>query len=514
MNDSAMTRLRMGRREFLARSGRIGAGAVLAAGLEPLAPLDREAAARALGAAREFRIEAREVAWELAPGKVVKAMAYNGRLPGPEIRVKEGERVRIVLKNALAEPTTIHWHGVDVPNAMDGVPGLTQKPVPPGEAFVYEFEARPAGTRWYHTHFEEHRQMDLGLVAPFIIEPAGSEPFPFDRDHTLVLDDWATGTGPALPPTREGTAGAEGRMGGMMGGMGGMMGGRGGGMMGRGGMGGMMGGGAHGPAYDIMTINGKAYPATEPLRVRKGERVRLRLINASADHTHVIRLAGHPLRVTHTDGNPLMEAVDVDAVPIAPSERYDVLVSADRPGAWLLYCAEPGHAAAGEQVLVVYDGHVGQRPEPPREGVTGLRVWRYAMGAGRDVLPPAPGPSRAFTQTLSGGMMGSDIWTINGKRYPDTDPIAARRGERVHVRLRNMSMEAHPMHLHGQSFEVLAVNGRRLDLPLVKDSVDVEAHMGSVEIAFTAHNPGDWFFHCHKPMHMEGGMIALVKIAG
>ncbi|MGH7407275.1 MAG: multicopper oxidase family protein, partial [Candidatus Methylomirabilales bacterium] len=223
---------------------------------------------------REIALVAKETRWELAPGKVIKAWAYNGRVPGPEIRLREGERVRIVLKNELPEPTTIHWHGVDVPNPMDGVPGVTQAPVKSGETFIYEFEARPAGTRWYHTHFQEHTQLDLGLYAPLIIEPAEADPFPYDREYTLLLDDWATGTGRPLPSTREGTAGARGGMGGMMGGgMGGMMGGQ--------GMGGMMGGGQH-PAYDTMTINGKAYPATEPLRVRKGERVRLRLINASA----------------------------------------------------------------------------------------------------------------------------------------------------------------------------------------------------------------------------------------
>jgi len=505
MGSEPVTDVTLGRRAFIARGAWIGAGAVVATGLARALPFEGRGVARAAAAVREIALEAREITWELAPGKTIKAMAYNGRVPGPEIRVKEGERIRVVLKNALGEPTTIHWHGVDVPNAMDGVPGITQKPVQAGETFAYEFEARPAGTRWYHTHFKEHRQMDLGLAAPLIIEPARPDPFLFDREYTLLLDDWATGTGPALPATREGTAGARGGMGGMMGRMGGMMGG---------GSGGMMGGDPQHPAYDTMTINGKAYPATEPLRVRKGERVRLRLINASADHTHVIRLAGHRLRVTHTDGNPLMEAVEVDAVPIAPSERYDVLVTADRPGAWLLHCAEPGHAGAGEQVLVVYDGYEGKRPEPGREGVEGVALWRYTMGRGRDVLPAASGSLRTFSQTLSGGMMGSDAWTINGKQYPNTDPIAVRKGDRVRVRLGNMSMEAHPMHLHGQSFEVLAVNGQRLDLPLVKDSVDVEAHMGAVDIEFTAHNPGDWFFHCHKPMHMEGGMIALVKIAG
>ncbi|MBI4536324.1 MAG: multicopper oxidase family protein [candidate division NC10 bacterium] len=283
---------------------------------------------------------------------------------------------------------------------------------------------------------------------------------------------------------------------------------RGGGMMG----GGMMGGG-RGPAYDVMTINGKAYPSIEPLRVRKGERVRLRLISASAEHTHLIRLAGHRLQVTHTDGNPLAQPVEVDAVPLAPSERYDVQVVAEHPGAWFLECAEPGHAQAGERVGFVYEGHEGDRPEAPIEEVSDLSIWRYGLGRGRDVLPRSSRGERFFDLTLSGGMMGADVWTINGKQYPSTDSLRLRRGDRVRVRLNNMSMEAHPMHLHGQSFKVLAVNDRRLREPIVKDSVDVEAHMGSVDIEFTAHNPGDWFFHCHKPMHMEGGMITLARIA-
>ena len=502
MEAPAVSGSALSRREFLRASGQAGLGAVaLAAGGGALLPGRSGATGHpGPGGVREIHLEAREVRWELAPGKVIKGMAYNGQIPGPELRLKEGERVRIVLKNSLPEPTTIHWHGVDVPNPMDGVPGITQKPVQPGETFVYEFEARPAGTRWYHTHFQEHRQLDLGLYAPLLIEPNGPDPLPFEREYTLVLDDWATGTGRPLPSTREGTAGGRGGMGGMMEGM-----------MGRG-MGGMMGGGQH-PAYDVMTINGRAFPASQPLTVRKGERVRLRLINASADHTHVIRLGGHRLQVTHTDGNPLLQAMEVDAVPIVPSERYDVLLAAERPGAWFLYCAEPGHAAAGEQVLVVYEGHERDRAEPPAEGVAGLSLWRYDLGRGREILPRAWGQERTFDLTLSGGMMGSDVWTINDERYPNTEPLRVRRGDRARVRFRNMSMEAHPMHLHGQSFKVLAVNGQRLAAPLVKDSVDVEAHMGSVVIEFTAHNPGDWFLHCHKPMHMEGGMITLAKIA-
>ncbi len=492
------------RRQVLATAARLGVGA---AGLGALVSRPRGSAGA--GAPRTIDLEAREVRWELAPGKTVKAMAYNGQVPGPEIRAREGERLRVIVKNALAEPTTVHWHGVDVPNGMDGVPGVTQDPVQSGATFTYEFEARPAGTRWYHTHFDEHRQMDLGLAAPLIIEPHGKEPLAHDRELTVVLDDWATGTGRPVPSTDAGTAAGRGSAGGMMSGMrrGGSM----GGMMGGRGMAGMMGGGNE-PAYDVMTINGKAYPATQPLRVKAGEHVRLRIINASAEHTHVVRLAGHRLRVTHTDGNPLQAPVEVDALPIAPAERYDVVVVANRPGAWFLHCTQPGHVQAGERMLVVYENHAHATPPDPEPGIAGLTLWDYASGHGRPVLPAATGESRTSVMTLSGGMMGSDDWTINGKRYPDTDPITCRKGDRVRIALRNMSMEAHPMHLHGQSFRLLAANGTRYAEPLVKDVVDIEAHMGSAVIEFTAHNGGDWFFHCHKPMHMMGGMIALVRV--
>ena len=483
------------RRDFLRGAAVVTLGAVGAAiGLDRGGP-------RA-GAGPEpatIHLEAREVTWELAPGKTVKAMAYNGRVPGQEIRVREGERVRVALKNALHEPTTIHWHGVDVPNAMDGVPNLTQKPVAPGETFVYEFDARPAGTRWYHTHFREHHQMDLGLVAPLIIEPSAKEPMSYDREVTLVVDDWATGSGRPLPATNGGVAGERS--------MGGMMGGR--------GMGGMTGGmrrGTSEPAYDTMTINGKAWPVTEPLHLKRGERVRLRIISASAEHTHVLRLAGHRLHVTHTDGNPLQAPVEVDSLPIAPSERYDVVVVADRPGAWLFQCMQPGHAEAGERMAVLYDTQATRKPEAPDEGREGLVRWHYGLGGGRDVLPKAAETTKRFELVLSGGMMGSDVWTINRKVYPNTDPLRLDRHDRALVRLMNMSMEAHPMHLHGQSFRVLAVNGQRVAEPLVKDSVDIAAHMGSAMLELTAHNPGDWLFHCHKPMHMEGGMVVLVKI--
>ncbi|MFL5802852.1 MAG: multicopper oxidase family protein [Roseiflexaceae bacterium] len=436
----------------------------------------------------EITLTALEASWELAPGKRITAWTYNGIVPGQPIRVREGERVRVVFTNRLAEPTTIHWHGVDVPAAMDGVPDLSQPAIPPGATFTYEFDALPAGTRWYHTHVNSARQQDLGLSAPFIIEPLAAD-LPADREYTLLLDDWITGApAPTTTPDNNG-------------------------MMGGGMMGGMMD--DAGPAYDTFTINGKAFPATAPLTVRHGERVRLRLINASNMQTFVLSLAGHPLQVTHTDGNPLQTPVEVDVLPIVPAERYDVTFVADHPGRWPLYALDQPHTQGGLKTLVVYEGSESA-PEAELPDLTpGLRVWSYSLGQGVDRLPPASGRGATYQLTLSGGMMMSadpNIWTINGKVYPQTDPLVAERNQLISVRLSNMSMQTHPFHLHGQSFRVLRAGGQTLPAPLIKDTVDVPAMMGTVDLEIIAFNPGDWMFHCHKPMHMDGGMATLIKI--
>lgn len=283
--------------------------------------------------------------------------------------------------------------------------------------------------------------------------------------------------------------------------------------------GGMMGNGMmgnEGPAYDTFTINGKAFPATEPLIVKQGERVRLRLINASNMQTFVVRLVGHRLRITHTDGNPLQAPVEVDAIPLAPAERYDVTFVADNPGRWPLYALDPAHTAGGLKMLVLYKGFEKASEAEASGTENGLVVWSYLMGRGVDMLPPAAGSHRSYALTLSGGMMmmdqGPNDWTINGKAYPDTDPLVAQLDQPVRVRLVNMSMQTHPFHLHGQPFRVLSTGGQPLSAPLIKDTVDIPAMMGAVEIEFVAFNPGIWMFHCHKPMHMDGGMATLVKI--
>ena len=436
----------------------------------------------------EIALTAQEVSWELAPGKPITAWTYNGTVPGHPIQVREGDRVRVTFTNRLPEPTTIHWHGVDVPAAMDGVPDLSQAAVQPGATFTYEFDARPAGTRWYHTHANSARQLDLGLSAPLIIEPLAADP-PADREYTLLLDDWVTGFPAPTPPPADN------------------------GMMGGGMMGGMMD--DAGPAYDTFTINGKAFPATAPLMVRHGERVRLRLINASNMQTFMLSLAGHPLQVTHTDGNPLQKAVEVDALPIVPAERYDVIFVADHPGRWPLYALNQPHTQGGLKTLIVYEGSESAPEAELPDLAPGLRVWSYGLGQGVDRLPQPSGHGATYQLTLSGGMMMSgdpNVWTINGKVYPQTDPLTADRNQLISVRLSNMSMQTHPFHLHGQSFRVLRFGSQALQAPLIKDTVDVPAMMGTVDLEIVASNPGDWMFHCHKPMHMDGGMATLVKV--
>src|SRR5262249_5351317 len=200
------------RRRLLKISAQAGLGSLTLAAARGLFGETTGVAAQPTGA-REIRLEIREIRWELAPGKVVRALTYNGRVPGPEIRLKEGEFVRVILHNALAAPTAIHWHGIDEPTRRH-VHGVPHQLIPGGATFTYEFVARPAGTRWYHrVHFGEG--IDLGQAAPLIIEPAQPDPFPFDREVTVVLDDWATGTSRPLPLTFAGTAGARGSAGGM-----------------------------------------------------------------------------------------------------------------------------------------------------------------------------------------------------------------------------------------------------------------------------------------------------------
>jgi len=245
-----------------------------------------------------FELTTKAVQWPILDDVSGAAFTYNGTVPGPMIRVTEGDQVRIVVKNELPDPTTIHWHGVEVPNAMDGVPNVTQDAIQPGETFTYEFTAKPAGTFMYHSHFEGDVQVSAGLYAPFIIDPKEPEANSPAVDKVLMISELLQ---------RGGKTFAAMPMGGME------------------------------PNY--FTINGKAFPPTETISVKKGERVRLRLIGIG-QFIHPMHLHGLPFKIVATDGHPVPEAAQLtkDTVSVAPGERYDIEFVATEPGQWMLHC--------------------------------------------------------------------------------------------------------------------------------------------------------------------------------
>ena len=250
------------------------------------------------GDTKVFTLTAEVVEWPIMEGVTMTAYTYNGMVPGPLLRVTAGDKVRVVLQNRLPEATSIHWHGIMVPNSMDGVAGVTQSAVQPGETFTYEFVAKPAGSFMYHSHTASDKQVALGLYAPFIIDPAQPESAPPDVDVVMMLSEARVVDGQtyaAMP-----MAGAE-------------------------------------PNYFL--INGKAFPATETIPVKQGDRVRIRFMGIG-QLVHPMHLHGMPFKIVATDGYPVPEAAQLtkDTVLVAPGERYDVEFVASEPGQWMLHC--------------------------------------------------------------------------------------------------------------------------------------------------------------------------------
>ena len=288
------------------------------------------------GQVREFELVAREAPWEIAPGVVVPAITYNGQVPGPLIRVTEGDTLRVTLKNELDQPTSIHWHGLHVPNAMDGVPPFTQAPIEPGQRFTYEFPASHAGTFMYHSHLNSVEQIDRGLYAPLIIEPATPPPARFDKELTMVISAWDT----------------DDLLGGGMPGM-------------------EPGGAAMGMDYNYFTINGKAFPSNETWTVGEGDLVRVRVINIS-NLVHPMHLHGQDFTVVAKDGEPVRPETQqtMNTLPINAGETYDIVFRADNPGTWVFHCHELHHTEndgvePGGLIQVIQVGLTAASPAAP-----------------------------------------------------------------------------------------------------------------------------------------------------
>ena len=288
----------------------------------------RQPRPQATGLVREYELVAAPTRWEVIPGVSAEAYAYNYQVPGPTIRVTEGDTLRVILRNELNEPTSIHWHGLHVPNAMDGVPPLTQDAVGPGESFTYEFVVSHAGTFMYHSHVDAAEQIDRGLYGPLIVDPQpGAEPeTQFDQEFTMMLSAWNI-------PAAAGDVADD--MEGMVG----------------------MDDAAAGEEqveepgnlsmqmdYNYFTINGKAFPTTLPWQVDEGDLVRVRLINIS-NLAHPMHLHGQDFKVVAKDGESLRseQQLVMNTLSVDAGETYDIVFVAESPGTWVFHCHELHH---------------------------------------------------------------------------------------------------------------------------------------------------------------------------
>lgn len=261
---------------------------------------DRELAPRVENGVKVFDLETSIIRWTILPNVTVDAYAFNGQVPGPRLRFREGDRVRINVTNRLPESTSVHWHGLILPNEMDGPAHITQPPIEPGEVYRYEFTAAQSGTFFYHSHDHVDRQLALGLYGAMIIDPIEPDPgLRADHDIVVQLQEWLLREGltyPAMP----------------------------------------MDGGQ--PNY--FTINGRAYPATDTVKMKVGETLKVRFVGSSSGFIHPMHIHGGPFTVVARDGETLAKEARfrTDTVNVGPGQRFDVLWTALRPGKWLIHC--------------------------------------------------------------------------------------------------------------------------------------------------------------------------------
>jgi len=502
----------------------------------------------------------------IVQGRKGHGIAVNGSVPGPLIRLQEGQNVRIAVTNHLAEDTSIHWHGLLVPFHMDGVPGISFPGIKPGQTFTYEFPVRQSGTYWYHSHSGLQEQQ--GHYGPLIIDPAGAEPAAYDRDYILLLSEF-TPLHPhfIMDRLRKGEgyfnyqrtswaddyplSAADRRMWAEM----------------------------RMPATDIADVTGSTYTYLANGRGPKegleflfspGERIRLRVINGAAQTFFNLRIPGLAMTVIAADGQNV-RPVEVDEFQIGTAETYDIIITptaeahtivaesmdrsgmalatlASRPGARaaippprkppLLDMGDmgmnhpdhgSGHTMGGmkmrDTLLLPPDVKLGpgidmvsmvpvDKLGDPGLGLrdVGHRVLTYRMLAALEPNTDTRTPSRLLELHLTGNMERY-MWSFDGEMYSAVSdrPIRFAWNERVRVKLVNNTMMAHPIHLHGMFFTL--VNGETPARQPRKNIVIVQPG-ASAQFDLTADEPGDWAFHCHLLYHMHGGMMQTVTVMG
>jgi FtsP/CotA-like multicopper oxidase with cupredoxin domain len=420
-------------------------------------------------------------------GVRVRTWAYNGQVPAKEIRLKKGQMLRVPVVNKLPAETSVHWHGLAIPNAMDGVPVLTQPAIAPGGTFTYEFAVPDAGTYYLHSHVG--LQLDRGLYGPLIIEDP-EEKADYDHELVVVLDDWIDGTGTTPDQVIEGlratgmksmatTPGAGVTTVNPLGDDGGDV------------------------TYPYYLINGHVNTDPQVVDFTAGQRIRLRIINAGGDSAFRVGVPGSTLTVTHTDGYPVIPR-QADAVVLGMGERADAIVTV---GASVPLVA----AAERKDGYAQLNLRVAGAPSSVDVGryVVALRATAplntATLGPAPNVVLPQRDPNKVLDLQLAGPEKGY-TWPINGKLYdPPNNGLDVTANERVRIRYVNTSRMFHPMHLHGHTFQVVGARGPgpRKDTVLVPP-------LQTLEVDFDTDNPGKWITHCHNDYHLDSGMATFI----
>ena len=413
----------------------------------------------------------------LYPGQAAPSSlwTYNGITPGPEIRVRKGERVRVRLTNNLPEPTSIHWHGIRIDNAMDGVAGLTQEAVPPGESFDYDFTAPDSGTYWYHAHNRSWDQVARGLYGSLIVEES-DQAFDPDHDLTLVMTDWRLGQDGALDLASFGS---------------------------------LMDWSHGGRIGNWLTVNGKSLPS---IMLKAGEAYRLRLICAANARVFELDPSRFGAKVLAYDGQALPEPVTLGYSPflLGPAQRADLLVvpqtdfaleeiSGREPFPFAFFKVEPGGAAQSAMPKLTANAI----PEPDLSGAQTVRLEMTggAMGGFNDIVYKGRRLQGEDFQTTK------QVWAFNGvANLADAPLFTAKRGETVVLETVNETAWIHAMHTHGHHFRVIERSGATVDDGQPWRDTFLIGPQQTTKIAFVADNPGKWLYHCHMLEHAAAGM--------
>ncbi len=397
---------------------------------------------------------------QVLPGVDTDVWAFNGSVPGPALRLPLGETIRIELDNQLPVPTTIHWHGIRVPNAMDGVPGVTQDPVAPGSRNSYEFTPPDAGTFWYHSHTNGSEQLERGLYGSLVVTDP-SEPT-WSQDIEWVIDDWLlTDTG-QIDPDFNTAADVE----------------------------------HNGRWGDTITVNGSTETV---LSTQPGERIRLRIINASNGRIFAPRFGALDASVIAVDGLPSRRRLPADGFVIAPGNRIDVDLTIPQPGNYPLVDDFTGDIY--ELATINVAGDRITTPDFTAPLASDLPVWAEAIDLDVD---------QEYRLNIRRGQSRWE-WTMNDRAYPDVDKFEIEAGSFAKIRLVNDSQLFHPMHLHGQFFKVISRDGQPVDEGHFRDTVLLFPG-DEIDIGLVALDTGTWAFHCHIQEHADAGMMTLVDV--